>query len=129
MAMCCEKHYSIKRGGSERCEIDVVSWILSPVVRMARSTFQWNMSPTVVGVYGIRPNLTVKASIFALELLFISQSVAFTIWLSHFAGSSSRMSQLSINGLVLGKDSAYADIQGTRVILPLPSVMSLLDAI
>ena len=67
--------------------------------------------------------------VLALEYLFISQPSAFTSWLSHVAGSTSCISDLSINGLVFGKESANTDIQDTRVILPLPSILGLLDAI
>ena len=39
------------------------------------------------------------------------------------------MSQFSVDGLVFGKEAADTSVQDTRIILPLPSVLSLLDAI
>ena len=68
-------------------------------------------------------------SVLALEYLFVSQSENFTRWLSNLASSTVRMSEFSLQGLVFGKESADTDIHDTRIILPLPSVLGLLDAI
>lgn len=68
-------------------------------------------------------------SVFALELLFVAHPDAFTSSLSELAGSSSRMSQVRIEALIFGKESANTDIGDTRIIMPLPSISSLLDSV
>ena len=68
-------------------------------------------------------------SIRSLEFLFLSQPNAFSSWLANLMASSKQMSSLSVRSLCLGKESANTRIDNTRVIIPLPSFLALLDAI
>ena len=65
----------------------------------------------------------------ALEFLFICKPDDFVLWLSRLAGSSAHMSRLYLEASVFGKDSSTTTMDDTRVIMPLPAVMGILDAI
>ena len=67
--------------------------------------------------------------ILALEYLFLSQPEHFTDWISYLADSTMRIWEFSVEGFVVGEESSNTTVQGTRIILPLPSMLSLLDAV
>ena len=65
----------------------------------------------------------------SLELLFLSQPLQFSSWLSHLAGSTHEMSELSLEAHILGKESSSTRVDDTRVIMPLCSMLGLLDVV
>ena len=65
----------------------------------------------------------------ALELLFVAQPLQFSLWLSHFAGNSSHLKELEIRAQATGKTCGDTAVDDVRVILPLPSILALLDAL
>ena len=69
-----------------------------------------------------------EVCLLALEFLYLSQPEAFSSWLGHLAGSTARMSHITVEALAFGKESSNTAVEDTRIIMPLPSVLGLLDA-
>ena len=64
-----------------------------------------------------------------LEMLYAAQPVPFKNWLQSFLSSSWQFSSLNIAAYINGKESKNTSVSKTRVIMPLPALLNLIDCL
>ena len=68
-------------------------------------------------------------SVAGLEMLYVAQPDVFNSWLASLLGGAERFASLTVWAFICGKESGNTTVEKTRVIMPMPALLNIIDAL